>query len=63
MKKFHEHVWFDRIVLFLILLNCLVMALEEPGLDKNSKVGSLVLVILVLVMMVVMLIYGKVVSG
>ncbi len=44
MVKIHCHVWFDRIVLFFILFNCIVMALEEPGLDQNSKVGCLVVV-------------------
>ena len=42
MEKIHEHVWFDRVVLFFILFNCLVMALEEPGLDKNSKKGQFI---------------------
>ena len=40
MDKIREHPWFDRVVLFFILFNCIVMALEEPGLDRNSEVSS-----------------------
>lgn len=39
MVKIHSHVWFDRVVLLFILFNCVVMAIEEPGLDKNSEVS------------------------
>ena len=43
MVKMHSHVWFDRIVLFFILFNCAIMALEEPGMDQNSKVSGWVM--------------------
>lgn len=38
MVKIHSNVWFDRVILFFILFNCVVMAMEEPGLHRNSKV-------------------------
>ena len=38
LLKIHKYQWFDRVVLLLILINCIVMAMEEPGLDKNSEV-------------------------
>ena len=40
MDQICKHSWFDRVVLFFILFNCIVMALEEPGLDRNSEVTS-----------------------
>jgi hypothetical protein len=55
MVKIHSHVWFDRVVLFFILFNCVVMAIEEPGLDQDSKVGSFVVAFFILVVMVVWL--------
>ena len=49
MVKMHSHVWFDRVVLFFIIFNCAVMALEEPGLDQNSKVSSLVILMVMVI--------------
>ena len=57
MVKIHCHVWFDRIVLFFILFNCIVMALEEPGLDQNSKVGCLVVVTFLVVVVMTMVVW------
>ena len=45
--KIHQHPWFDRVVLLFILINCIVMAMEEPGLDKNSEVVKISFVICV----------------
>lgn len=47
MVKMHSHVWFDRIVLFFIVFNCAIMALEEPGMDQNSKVSGFVVALVV----------------
>ena len=38
MVKIHSNVWFDRVILFFILFNCVVMAMEEPGLHHDGKV-------------------------
>ena len=40
MDEICNHPWFDHVVLFFILFICIVMALEEPGLDRNSEVTS-----------------------
>ncbi|XP_046854592.1 voltage-dependent T-type calcium channel subunit alpha-1G-like [Xenia sp. Carnegie-2017] len=40
--KIHQHPWFDRVVLLFILINCIVMVMEEPGLDKNSEMGQFI---------------------
>ena len=37
-----EHNWFDRLILFTIFVNCVVMALDEPvNMDPNSQVATI----------------------
>lgn len=35
----YKNKWFDRVILFFILLNCVVMALEKPSLKSDDKVS------------------------
>ena len=35
-----HNAWFDRVVLAVIMLNCVFLALDEPGLDSESQLAS-----------------------
>ncbi|KAA0155090.1 hypothetical protein FNF31_06158 [Cafeteria roenbergensis] len=35
-----KNPWFDRVVLFLVVVNCVVLALDTPNLDVNSALGQ-----------------------
>jgi hypothetical protein len=39
-----KHPWFDRFILLLVALNCIILAMDTPDLDSQSATGQFVAV-------------------
>jgi len=37
LRRVVEHPWFDNIILAHVVLSCITLALEEPGMDESSE--------------------------